>query len=133
MAQTSTHWLRRPALLALGAYWLLLYTSTHWPQPPAKLLSHSDKLIHAVAYCILAVLIAVNVALRTRLTWRHYALIVLGRAAFGAFDEITQIPVGRHCDAKDWLADMAGTAIALTIVAIGLSLLARANRSAAQL
>jgi len=133
MAQTSNHWLRRPALWALAAYWLLLYGSTHWPQPPATLLSRSDKLIHAVAYGILAVLIGVNVALRTRLTWRHYALIVLGLAAFGTFDEITQIPVGRHCDPKDWLADMVGTLIGLAIVAIGVSLVARVNRSAAQL
>jgi VanZ family protein len=133
MAQTSNHWLRRPALWALVAYWLLLYGSTHWPQPPATILSHSDKLIHAVAYGILAALIGVNVALRTRLTWRHFALIVLGLAAFGAFDEITQIPVGRHCDAKDWLADMVGTTIGLTIVTIGVSLMARVNRGGQQI
>ena len=54
-------------------------------------------------------------------------------ALFAVTDEVTQILVGRTCDLKDWLADMVGTLIGLAIVAIGVSLVARTNRRAAQL
>ncbi len=102
--------LRRPAAFLLACYWLTLVVATHIPLPPEEVLplGSSDKLLHWGAYAVLAFLASLNWALWRPLTWRAAALLWASIAAFGAIDEVTQIPVGRQGDPADWIADVAG-------------------------
>ena len=71
-----------------------------------------DKLAHAVTYAILALLAYRGVAGRVG---QAFAITAL----YGVSDEIHQIFVpGRSADVNDWLADIAGAAIALVLVVI---------------
>lgn len=45
----------------------------------------------------------------------HYFTVWLVGTLYGAFDEITQIPVGRHADVRDWISDIAGIVLGLTL------------------
>jgi VanZ family protein len=49
-------------------------------------------------------------------------------AVYGAFDELTQIPVGRHADVADWFADVAGSVIGLALFAMVRSIFARRTK-----
>jgi hypothetical protein len=119
MAPRETmHWLRSAALAALVGYWLALAASTHWPASNRLLgLGPYDKPIHLAAYLILAVLLCANAALRRPLAWRHYVTIWAMLAAYGALDEITQIPVGRIASVGDWIADMVGALLGVGLFA----------------
>ena len=44
-------------------------------------------------------------------------LVMAVGAAYGVFDELTQIPVGRDAEVLDWLADVSGSAAAAAVVA----------------
>ena len=113
---------RRPASkiapFALAAYWVTLFAATHWPRAPELLgIGRSDKLLHLVAYFVLAALLGANVALRGRLGWRPLLVCLAIVVAFGAFDEVTQPAFGRDANRFDWLADCTGAAAGLLAVA----------------
>lgn len=114
--------LKRPALLALALYTLLLLAGTHVPQPPDELmdLAGSDKRLHFAAYGVLALLAGLNLALRGLLRPSTALLLWAALAGFGALDEITQPLVGRQAEWNDWWADLAGLASGLAAVVLGL-------------
>ncbi len=100
---------------ALLSFWLLAFIATHLPKVPQSIKPVSDKTLHSVSFTILAGLL--SWALHDRITGvvRHAASVLLIIAVYGAFDELLQIPVGRHCDFYDWLADMRGGIIGLAL------------------
>jgi VanZ family protein len=106
----STLWRNRAALAVLIVYWLALIFTTHIPQL-SRIFPFSlwDKIEHFSAYAGLSFLISLNWSLRSSMGRRQWWMIVGLVAAFGATDEITQIPFGRACDALDWVADMLGS------------------------
>jgi VanZ family protein len=107
--------------LVLAVYWVALFVGTHVPVPPDIVqLAGSDKTLHFLAYLGLSLLIAVCVRPRGR----TYLWLLLGLAAYGAIDELLQIPVRRSADVVDWLADVAGAAAGLATYALGNRLLA---------
>jgi membrane protease YdiL (CAAX protease family) len=75
----------------------------------------SDKIEHGLAYALITMsfLFAVN----WRMNRRLWVIIILGIAAVGAADEITQPFMNRDCSGWDWMADLvgitAGCAVAL--------------------
>ena len=89
---------------------LILFTGTHVPTTvsiPSP--SSIDKVMHFGAYFIISVSALASWELSTgMLRPQHYFTVWLCGTLFGAFDEVTQIPVGRTCDGLDWLADIAG-------------------------
>jgi VanZ family protein len=97
---------------AVALYWVLIFAGTHYPKPPELLLHTSDKVLHFSAYLGLAMLLVAwwqMVPPMTRKGPRRIIFtVILILAAYGAFDEVTQIPAGRDCDALDWLADVSG-------------------------
>jgi hypothetical protein len=103
--------------IALAIFWLGLFIGTHVPVEVEKLAPEtSDKLIHALAYAGLSFLLATTWELAVgRLSVRHLTLAWFAVVLFAAFDEVTQIPVGRVCDFRDWLADTVGAAIGLSL------------------
>jgi len=101
-----------PAPLLALAIWILSSLST-LPLPDTGL-SFQDKLLHAGAYGILALVVSlwVSPGYIRRCQWHAWMIIVLISAAYGALDEVHQsfIP-GRDTSFYDWLADLAGALI----------------------
>lgn len=122
--------LKRPALVALALYTLLLLAGTHVPQPPEELvdLAGSDKTLHFAAYATLALLAGVNLALRGWFRLTAVLLVFFALAVFGALDEITQPLVGRQADVRDWAADVSGVVGGVIGVVLGLVICRRVQQ-----
>ena len=113
----ATSLLTRGAMLALCVYWVALFYGTHTKIPPGMLPGNSDKVIHFFAYAGLGMLWAILRATQGALTWSNLSWKWLMLAAYGVFDELTQLLVNRNADLKDLLFDVSGAATGLTIVA----------------
>ncbi len=113
----STSLLTRCAMLVLCVYWIALFYGTHTKIPPGMLPGNSDKVIHFFAYAGLAMLWAILQATQGAITWGNLSWKWLMLAAYGVFDELTQLLVNRNADLKDWLFDVSGAATGLIIVA----------------
>ena len=105
---------------ALGVYWAILFYCTHTRLPPGLLPGNSDKFVHFGAYAVLGVLLICLRATRGTFSWISVAARWVFLAAYGAFDELTQLLVNRTADLHDWYADIFGAAVGLcaTTVAI---------------
>jgi hypothetical protein len=119
MPNSARHGLKNPKLwqAVVVCYWGALVIGTHIP-------SHAlpggavDKIVHLAAYAGLAALVAIAWQLSAgHLTTRHLTLLWLFILGFAAFDEWTQIPLGRDGNVADWLADATGAFIALWLFA----------------
>ena len=91
-----------------GLYTLTLVTLTHIPAEQTPPVAVSDKLLHLLAYLALSWLVCATWSTRRDLTGRDISKVIGALVVFAALDELLQIPVGRHCDIMDWLADAAG-------------------------
>lgn len=122
MALGSEHRSRWSWSLGLWVgYWVLLFIVNHRPMPPGFALpvSWADKAAHMVAYFTLAMLGGWHqrrVGRRRTAAW----LITWGciYAAYAALDEWLQPFVGRTLSLGDWLADIAGIAAAMLLLAL---------------
>jgi hypothetical protein len=104
---------RRVVLAFLSVVFVL--TLTHLPPdaiptalPRVFQVGGSDKIEHGLAYALITMffLFAVN----WRMNRRLWVIIMLGIAALGATNEITQPFVNRNCSGWDWMADRVGIA-----------------------
>ena len=100
--------------IALLGYWCMRFTATHIPIETPKLPQNSDKLVHIVMYGGLSCLLSGWLTARGRRGLRVLAVVLAVTAVYGVVDELLQIPVGRHADVNDWLADCAGSLLGLT-------------------
>ena len=108
MPDPGRRWLRQLSLvLALGWMGTLFFLS-HQPRlnTPA-LFSGQDKLIHALAYGLLGVLLlAAQSARNGRYSWRQIGASIGIASLYGLSDELHQALVpGRSPELGDWLAD----------------------------
>jgi VanZ family protein len=99
-------WIR----VALPVYWSALLLATHYPRVriPGEIPS-SDKLVHFLAFGILALLFWRFLTARARpptaaTVWIAAAVLV----PYATLDEYTQQFVGRYTDLMDWIANVAG-------------------------
>jgi len=98
----------RARTLAL-LYLVALFVATHIPAPPPQAISWSDKVCHLVGYALLTFFVLASWELTIGvLRAKHYFAVWLAGTLYGAFDEITQLPVGRDCDVNDWACDVLG-------------------------
>ena len=104
---------RRLFVVTTALYWVVLFVMTHLPPKRVPHGPGGDKLHHFGAYLVLTFLLGGTLWMvfpaRRRLM---PLLVVLAAMAYGAFDEVTQIAVGRACELNDWFADVAGAASA---------------------
>jgi VanZ family protein len=111
------------AVLAIGGYWLALFTLTHLPIDPAghaPSIPHLDKLLHGAAFGGLAVLACLAVAAFRPPTAVTLLVVVGVLAIYAAADELTQGFVRHRVpDAKDWIADMLGVVVGIVAFAAG--------------
>lgn len=119
------------AAAAAVAYAGLIYWLSSRPDPfpfvPRGLLSH-DKLVHAVAYAVLGILVALALSGPRLAGGRRLLLAAVAVASlYGATDEWHQARVpNRQADAADWVADTAG---ALGGAALAAAFLRRRSRA----
>ena len=123
----------RVATLMLAVYWIALATSTHVPKLPTISVRHGDKLAHYVAYAILALLLSWAWTTRRPYFPRGVFFVLAVAIAYGAIDELTQIPVpGRSGEWYDFLADTLGAVTGIcmfwTLDTLRLALRARKAR-----
>lgn len=98
----------RVALLLLGGYWLLLFAATHLPVPKVPRFPHMDKVAHTVLFGGLSFLLCWAIPTRFERRLWNVRWAVLLAITYGAFDEISQAPVGRTPDIWDWVFDCIG-------------------------
>jgi VanZ family protein len=100
--------------------WAGLFVLTHIPVPKRlQPIRVSDKVIHCVAYFVLAMLGGRAALKRGRtLTWKWIAVWTAVYVLYGALDEVLQSFVGRNCDARDWLFDVLGVVLAMAILTL---------------
>lgn len=120
MPDLSHLWLRRLSLL-LALLWMgLLFYLSHQPSlHTPELFPNQDKLIHAVVYGALGVMLLGTQPLRAgHYTWQQIGASVLIASLYGASDELHQsfIP-GRSPEVADWIADTLGALAAVLAVA----------------
>lgn len=111
----AQRWLFRRAGRVLAVYWLAMFIGTHVSlRESSSVFQIRDKVVHFAAFAGLTFLAALYQHSR-RGTARRLDLIAIWvlAAAYGVFDEVTQIPVGRTADPLDWLADITGAAAGL--------------------
>lgn len=113
---------RRPVSWWLWTgYWFALFVVMHIPLRGValRLAPYSDKIIHFVAYCLLAWLGGRHL-LATRRSGSLALLFVWAAvyAAYATADEWLQMFVGRTMSFGDWLADLLGVAVATIVLAL---------------
>ncbi len=114
---------RRPLSWWLWAgYWFALFVATHIPIRGVGLraVPYGDKILHFVAYCLLAWLGGRHLLATRRRGPR--ALVFMWAAVYAAYattDEWLQSFVGRTMSLGDWLADLAGVAVATIVLILG--------------
>jgi hypothetical protein len=112
---------RQKGIIAvLALYWPTLFVLGHIPVPLIVRRAHvSDKSLHLLAYMILTFLLWSAIKPREKVRWRKafvWCLLAVV-AVYGVCDECLQYFVAdRTVDAKDFLADLAGAAVALGVL-----------------
>ncbi len=112
--------LRRGCLVV---YWTAMFVMTHWPDidrlapSPRWLPEGSDRLAHFGFYAGWMILWWwALTAQRRSLPGRHFRWLIVGGAAYGIFDELTQGLTRRTPDIFDWLCDVAGLCAAALLL-----------------
>jgi len=117
-ANQSVDTLTRLCFAGLFVWWSAAFVATHLPLPQdatGQSIPHLDKAVHFVIYTGLAFLSLSGIA-RLRTASAGVVLALAGvLALYGFVDEISQIPVGRHADPLDWLADLSGIGAGLPL------------------
>ncbi len=119
--------LTKAVIFVTFAYWGVLFILTHIPPSQAPEIGSADKLLHLVAYTLLAFL--VGSSLLTTGRWNRLAISagMILLAFYAGFDELTQILVGRTASWRDWSADLIGITMGTAVCAAVIHLF-RQNR-----
>lgn len=115
---TVTH-RRKLAIILLAAYWPALFIITHIAIPEkVRAAGVSDKVLHFLAYLILAFLFWIALNGDRKVCWRKAAswAALLTMIVYGVIDELVQGYVGRSCDRMDLAADSAGVFAGLILL-----------------
>ncbi|UCG47214.1 MAG: VanZ family protein [Phycisphaerales bacterium] len=109
---------RKVTIGLLAVYWPALAIFSHLPVPMwVRKAGVSDKVLHLLAYMILAFLLWCAIGGGARLSpgrasaWLVFLVVVL----YGGADELVQGYVGRSCDIVDFAADVAGALAGLVV------------------
>lgn len=112
--------------IALGVYWVALFLSTHLPHPPGEeYIQGNDKQLHFMAFLGLTFLLVTWLTFRNGFEVRQYLYAAVIAAVYAVVDELLQIPVGRHADLWDAVADWTGVGLGLAAHLTLLPLLTR--------
>lgn len=98
--------------MPLVVYWLILFIATTIPTQKLPSIGFNDKLIHFIAYFVLAIYVNLTMIYQRKsiLLFEKAPLATIIICLFyGAVDELHQMLVpGRSAEALDWVADAIG-------------------------
>lgn len=112
---------RKVTIILLVFYWLAFFILAHIPVPGlVRKAGVSDKSLHFLAYLILVFLLWFAVSGEKKVNWRKACVwwvlfVVIG---YGFVDELLQSFVGRNCDFRDMVANLAGTVAGLILFSV---------------
>ena len=108
----------KTVLILTLVYWGILFTLTHIPPAQTPEMGSADKLLHLVAYTLLAFLVSLNLLLTKR--WNRFSILLsmIALTVYAGFDELTQLLVGRTAAWYDWEADLIGILAGTTACAM---------------
>jgi VanZ family protein len=116
----------RIAATTTAVYAAVLVFATHYPKPQELLGPNapSDKMLHVMAYAVLAGLVGLTLVAAGRWTRPAITRAAGCMAVFGALDELTQpLPwFRRAADPLDWAFDLGGIALGLAAVAVAVAI-----------
>jgi VanZ family protein len=110
--------------LVTGLYWLAIFALTHAPIVPTPNFGHSlfyslDKVAHLGVFVGLALLLCAAGTSLGHPQRQLFAAVSAIAAVYGAFDEFTQQFVAhRSPEFGDWIADMLGAGLGITLFAV---------------
>jgi len=112
---------QKVTIISLISYWSAIFILTHIPISRIGLkISVSDKILHCIAYFILAFLLWFAISPDKKVHWRKstvwWILVVI--VWYGALDEWLQGYVGRNTDIMDFFADISGALTGLILLSI---------------
>ena len=106
-------------------YWIMMFLATHWPDidryAPERVrsLPHLDKMVHCGMYLgwMLMWGWVLTVAGR-RITASAMVWLLVGGAAWGIWDELSQAFVARQPSVGDFACDVAGLTVGLILLTV---------------
>ena len=112
---------QKVTIISLVFYWLVFFILAHIPVPGlVRKADVSDKSLHFLAYLTLVFLLWFAISGDKKVNWRRAGVwwiffVVIG---YGVVDELLQGVVGRNCDVKDLVANLAGTLAGLILFSV---------------
>ena len=112
---------QKVTIISLVFYWPAFFILAHIPVPGlVRKAGVSDKSLHFLAYLILVFLLWFAVSGDKKVNWRRAGVwwvffVVIG---YGVIDELLQGVVGRNCDVRDMVANLAGTLTGLILFSV---------------
>ncbi|MDY7010487.1 MAG: VanZ family protein [Planctomycetota bacterium] len=116
MKQSSYILRRRLTLVLFLIIWATAVIATHIPAERLPKANISDKILHAAGFFLLAGVFWLTLWMYGVDGAKRITLIFFTMLTYAAIDEMTQPLVGRENSLGDWLADVAGTIAALTLL-----------------
>jgi VanZ family protein len=105
-------------IISLLIYWPAIFILAHIPVPRLVYQAQvSDKSLHFLAYLLLVFLLWSAISPDKKINWRKAVVwwILLVAVWYGVIDELLQGDVGRSCDIRDFLANLAGVFVGLIL------------------
>jgi hypothetical protein len=118
----ASSWRKKLTIVSLVFYWPTLFILAHMPIPDVvRDAGVSDKTLHFLAYLILVFLFWSAVAPSDKVNWRRATTwwVLFVTVLYGAIDELLQnYGVGRSCDIRDFLVDVAAVLTGLVLLSV---------------
>jgi len=109
------------AILPVVIYWPVIFVLAHIPIPELVYRARvSDKIIHFLAYFILAFLLWYAVGAGAKIKWLKAGVwwVVLVIIGYATIDEVLQTFVGRNASVMDFVADLEGGLAGLVVFSV---------------
>jgi VanZ family protein len=112
---------QKVTIISLVFYWLSFFILAHIPEPDlVGKAGVSDKGLHFLAYLILVFLLWFAISGDKKVNWRRAGVwwVFFVVTGYGIVDELLQGCVGRNCDVRDMVANLAGTLAGLILFSV---------------
>ncbi len=112
---------QKVTIISLVFYWPTFFILAHIPIPLlVRRAGVSDKGLHFLAYLILVFLLWFAISGDKKVNWRRAGVwwVFFVATGYGIVDELLQGCVGRNCDVRDMVANLAGTLAGLILFSV---------------
>jgi len=112
---------QKVTIISLVFYWPTFFILAHIPIPGlVRKAGVSDKSLHFLAYLVLVFLLWFAISGDKKVNWRRAGVwwVFFVATGYGIVDELLQGCVGRSCDVRDMVANLAGTLAGLILFSV---------------